>query len=229
MIDKLFHPGRKHFWGIAFTIFALFMTPSLTQAQSQKNGIYYLKQIEKRYGNVSAFRAKFLQISKAPGVVKVEKASGIVYLRKDGKFRWDYDKPDVVLIVSDGKTLWIYQVEDKQVMIDRSFGTKMKHFPYTFLKGMQHLHEDFKANILKIEGKAITLELIPKKSLKEINKMTLTFDKNTLLIHEIQWISSQEVKTAITFDDIDITSEIPDSVFHFEPPEGVDIVRTDTP
>lgn len=94
---------------------------------------------------------------------------------------------------------------------------------------MQRLHEDFDAKVLNSKGKMVTLELIPKKNLKEITKMLITFDKDTLLIKKIQWVSSQEVKTIITFDDIDITSKIPDSVFHFEPPEGVDIVRADTP
>ncbi|MBW1659149.1 MAG: outer membrane lipoprotein chaperone LolA [Deltaproteobacteria bacterium] len=229
MKSNLSIPAGKSFTLKAFLVLWLLTLPIGLHAQTAPDGASYLQQIEKRYENVNTFRAKFLQISKAPGVVKTEKASGIVYLRKDGKFRWDYDKPEVVLIVSDGKTLWIYQAEDKQVMIDESFGKKLKRFPYTFLNGMQRLHEDFDAKVLNSKGKMVTLELIPKKNLKEITKMLITFDKDTLLIKKIQWVSSQEVKTIITFDDIDITSKIPDSVFHFEPPEGVDIVRADTP
>ena len=222
-------PAGKSFTLKTLLVLCLLILPAALHAQTAPDGASYLRQIEKRYENVNTFRAKFLQVSKAPGVVKTEKASGIVYLRKDGKFRWDYDKPEVVLIVSDGKTLWIYQAEDKQVMVDEFFGKKLKRFPYTFLKGMQRLHEDFDANVLGTKGKMVTLELIPQKKLKEIVKMLITFDKETLLIKKIQWVSSQEVKTTITFDDIDITSKIPDSVFHFEPPEGVDIVKADTP
>ncbi len=200
-----------------------------SRAQPRKDGAFYLEQIEKRYEVVSTFRAKFIQISKAPGVIKRERASGIVYLRKDGKFRWDYEKPEVVIIVSDGQTLWIYQAEDKQVMVDESFRKRLKRFPYTFLKGMQHLQDDFDAKVLTTGDTAVTLELIPKKAIKEIKRMTLTFDPRTFLIHKIEWLSSQEVQTVITFEDIDITSKIPDSVFHFEPPEGVDIVKSNTP
>ncbi len=219
--------GKRVAWLWAALFVVLLVLP--LQAQPVKNGGDYLNRIEKRYGVVGTFRAKFVQVSKAPGVVRTERASGIVYLRKDGKFRWDYDKPEVVLIVSDGKTLWIYQAEDKQVMVDEAFGKKMKRFPYTFLKGMQRLHEDFDARVLSGNGPFVTLELIPKKSLKQIQKMFITFDSTTLLIHKIRWTSAQEVETVITFDDIDITSKIPDSVFHFDPPEGVDIVKADTP
>lgn len=201
--------------------------PLTARPTPSRKGLSFLALMEKRYEKIHDFRAKFTQTSQAPGVIKKDRASGIVYLRKDGKFRWDYDFPEMVLIVSDGKTLWIYQPEDKQVMIDPYFGKKMKRFPYTFLNGMQHLHEDFNAKILEETPDTVTLELVPIRPLKEIKTMTLTFNKKTLLIQKIVWISLQEIKTVISFDDIDITSKIPDSVFHFEPPEGVDIIKSD--
>jgi len=214
---------------VILLVFSLNTSRSLKASQFTGNGAAYLKQVEKRYKMVRYFRAKFIQTSLAPGVIRAERARGIVYLRKDGKFRWDYDEPETVIIVSDGNTLWIYQVEDKQVMVDTSFKTKMKRFPYTFLKGMERLDNDFNARVLNATNTSITLELTPKKAFKEISKMQLTLDKVTLLIHKVEWVSTQEVKTIISFDDIDITSNIPDSVFQFVPPEGVDIVRTDTP
>ncbi len=228
-MKELFKPPSLR--GCYFSFFLLFfsISPPLLFAQAGQGGNAYLKKIEKRYGGVQSFRAKFIQTSKAPGVVRREKASGIVYLRKDGKFRWDYDEPEVVLIISDGNTLWIYQPEDKQVMVDRTFKTKMKRFPYTFLKGMEHLGMDFNAHVLNRRGEEVTLKLIPKKPIKKITKMQITFNTHSLLIRGITWTSAQGVETLITFNDIDITSKIPDSVFHFEPPEGVDIVSANAP
>lgn len=210
-------------------LFLLIPTSNQGAVQPAKDGAAYLRLIGKRYKDVRYFRAKFKQTSIAPGVIKREKASGIVYLRKDGKFRWDYDKPEFVLIVSDGKTLWIYQAEDKQVVVDTSFRTKMKRFPYSFLKRIEHLSDDFKARILYTKNVSVTLELIPKKHLKQVSEMQLTFNKKTFLISKIQWTSQQNVKTTISLNDIDITSKIPDSAFSFEVPEGVDIVNTNTP
>ncbi len=197
-------------------------------ATSKTTGDAYLKCIAARYADVACFRAKFIQVSKAPGMVKQERASGIVYLRKDGKFRWDYDQPDIVLIISDGKTLWIYQPEDKQVMVDRAFRKKMKRFPYSFLKGMGRLEEDFHAQVTKQSGESVTLKLLPRKPIKQIKTMELTFNTRTLLIHQITWTSPQEVRTIISFSDIDVTSKIPDSVFQFEPPPGVDVVNVNS-
>ncbi len=220
------HKRRKGKTLADLIIFVLLFLP-LTLHSATVDGMFYLKKIETRYAKVENFRAKFTQTSRAPGVVQNEQAKGIVYLRKDGKFRWDYEKPEVVLIVSDGQTLWIYQAEDKQVMVDPRFGKKMKRFPYTFLSGMQNLHRDFTATIKKVGDRSVVLELIPRKQLKDIRKMSLTLDKKTLFILKISWVTFQEVETSIGFDDIDITSKIPDSVFHFDPPEGVDIVRMD--
>ncbi len=223
-------PFFRHIRTLFYLIWVTFLfLPQGVIAGEAQNGNAYLRGIAKRYEAVQFFRAKFVQVSKAPGVVKNERASGIVYLRKDGKFRWDYDQPDIVLIISDGKTLWIYQPEDKQVMVDRTFRRRMKRFPYTFLKGMGNLERDFTARVLRQTGETVTLILNPKRPIKEIKAMEVTFNPHTFLIHRISWTSSQGVKTIISFKDIDITSKIPESIFRFEPPPGVDIVDANAP
>jgi len=205
------------------------MAPFPLSAGKTPDGAACLKIIRTRYKKVQFLRAKFLQVSGAPGVVTPDVASGIVYLRKDGKLRWDYDKPEPVLIISDGKTLWIYQTADNQVMVDRHFQQKMKRFPYTFLRGMGTIDSEFSAKITKIKSATITLQLFPKTPLQNISKLFLTFNKNTGIIKKVSWASPQGSDTAITFSDVDITSEIPDSVFRFEPPEGVDIIGAKAP
>ena len=212
---------------IIICLYAVTSIPLL--AEKTPDGAACLKIIRARYEKVQFLRAKFLQVSGAPGVVTPDVASGIVYLRKDGKLRWDYDKPEPVLIISDGKTLWIYQTADNQVMVDRHFQQKMKRFPYTFLRGMGTIDSEFSAKITKIKNAAITLQLFPKTPLQNISKLFLSFDKNTGIIKKVSWASSQGSDTDITFSDVDITSEIPDSVFHFDPPEGVDIIGAKAP
>jgi outer membrane lipoprotein-sorting protein len=71
--------------------------------------------------------------------------------------------------------------------------------------------------------------LFPKTPLQNISKLLLTFNKNTGIIQKVSWASPQGADTAIAFSDIDITSEIPDSVFRFEPPEGVDVIDAKAP
>ena len=217
--------------GVAYLLglLALLIMPLMTFAQAPLDGNQYLKKIEKRYEGVQFFRARFTQTSQAQGVARPEQARGIVYLRRDGKFRWDYSTPDITLIISDGTTLWIYEPEDRQVIVDKNFKRRLKRFPYTFLNGINSLDKDFEAQVISHQGKRVTLALTPKKPIKEIKTMFLTFDTETFLIHEVSWTSPQGVKTIITFKDIDITSKIPDSVFYFEPPAGVDIVNAQAP
>ncbi len=210
-------------------ILAIFFAIPRIWSQPLGNGLAYLKRVEKRYEKVLYFRAKFTQISQAPGVVKAEKATGIVYFRKDGKFRWDYNTPDITLIISDGKTLWIYEPEDRQVIVDRNFRKRLKKFPYTFLNGIGRLDRDFETTIENQQQQIVTLKLIPKEPIKEIKVVRVSFSTKTFLIHQVSWTSPQGVKTVITFNDIDITSKIPDSVFQFEPPPGVDAVNAQAP
>ena len=37
-----------------------------------------------------------------------------MWLKKPGRMRWDYEKPEKKLMVSDGSTLWVYEPEDEQ-------------------------------------------------------------------------------------------------------------------
>ena len=44
-------------------------------------------------------------------------ATGVVYLKKGGKLRWEYTQPTPQEIVSDGKTLWVYTPALNQVNV----------------------------------------------------------------------------------------------------------------
>ena len=74
-----------------------------------------LEGMEKRYAN-SRFFAKFFQESTIKAMEITDFASGKVYVRHPGKMRWEYEKPDRQIIITDGFKLWIYRPEDNQVM-----------------------------------------------------------------------------------------------------------------
>lgn len=44
-------------------------------------------------------------------------AIGKFYLKRPGKFRWEYQSPNPQLIVGDGKKLWVYDKELEQVTV----------------------------------------------------------------------------------------------------------------
>ena len=47
-------------------------------------------------------------------------ASGKVYIKYPGMMRWEYEKPDRQIIITDADKLWIYRPEDNQVMTGKA-------------------------------------------------------------------------------------------------------------
>ncbi|MBP8196484.1 MAG: outer membrane lipoprotein carrier protein LolA, partial [Deltaproteobacteria bacterium] len=69
-------------------------------------------QLQKSYESIGSLRAKFGQTLSGP--MGKRQASGTVALKKPGKMRWDYEKPEKKLFIADGTTLWVYEPEDEQ-------------------------------------------------------------------------------------------------------------------
>src|SRR4051794_35442159 len=72
-----------------------------------------LAKVQKFYDATRDLHAHFEQtLTSAIGSPK--KASGEVWLKKPGRMRWDYSKPEKKLMVADGQILWVYEPEDAQ-------------------------------------------------------------------------------------------------------------------
>src|SRR5512139_1321965 len=77
---------------------------------------YILKEVEKRY-TATQFAADFLQESTIKAMEITDFASGRLYVRYPGMMRWEYEKPERQVIITDGQKLWIYRPQDNLVMV----------------------------------------------------------------------------------------------------------------
>jgi outer membrane lipoprotein carrier protein len=73
-----------------------------------------LDRVEKRYTDKS-FKAEFAQESTLKAMDITDFASGKIFVRYPGMMRWEYEKPEKQIIVTDGHKLWIYRPADNQV------------------------------------------------------------------------------------------------------------------
>jgi len=74
-----------------------------------------LDRLEEHYtGN--NFKAEFIQESTVKAMAITDFASGKIFVRYPGKMRWEYEKPERQIIITDGFKLWIYRPADNQVM-----------------------------------------------------------------------------------------------------------------
>ncbi len=106
---------------------------------------------------------------------RVEKGSGSVWFKKPGKMLWEYKTPQAQKIILDGKNLWFYVPEDKQVM-KNNFSTIPQHIVVDLFRGKIAIQEKFKVSFIQEEmknsRKEISLELIPLAYDPTVKKLT---------------------------------------------------------
>ena len=186
-----------------------------------------LAGVEERYA-VAGFSARFVQKSTIKAMDITDTASGIITVKRPGMMRWEYEKPDQQIIITDSQTLWIYRLEDNQVMIGKSPSFLGDGKGASFLADMKLIRKKFR--IVPEESDRFdyyVLKLTPRKKNIDISVIFLSISKKTFDVVVIATYNAYGDKTQIEFKDIQLKQNINDSVFKFVIPEGADIIQMD--
>ena len=73
-----------------------------------------IQRFEARYHSSAALQATFLETYRENGRMARAEA-GLVYFRRPGRMRWEYDSPEKNLFLVDGKWAWFYVPADHTV------------------------------------------------------------------------------------------------------------------
>ena len=99
-----------------FIFFILFL--SLVTLHESNNEIkLVIKNLHKKYDNVTSYKSDFIQISYFKTANILQKYKGTLYLKRPDMMRWDYTEPEVQSIISNGKKIWYYYPGDNQVNV----------------------------------------------------------------------------------------------------------------
>jgi len=194
-------------------------------------------QIQKKYEKINEFHATFVQEAEVRSLDTVEKANGEVWFKKPGMMRWNYYKPTKDEIVSDGKTIWYYNEQEKQVMRSSLAKLNQDSNSTTLLTGLGKIKELFNARFSSEDGienspESYLIELTPKDNNSDknsdnnnaYNKIIISVDKNNTLVNTIYLFDPFGNKTKITLNDLKLNDKIKDSVFNFKAPKGTEVV-----
>lgn len=192
-------------------------------------------KIQKTYDGIKDFKADFMQESTNKALKYTITDTGVVYFKKPGKMRWDYikkvDNKDILLqkIVNDGEKIYFYTPADNQVIVDNIRSVIPSRAPGNFLAGMGSIKKDFDVveNYYKSEKKRqdyYYLELKPKAAIKGVKNIFIAVDKEKYLVRETITVDPFENTTKIVFSNIEKNKSIPDDVFKFQVPKGVNVI-----
>jgi outer membrane lipoprotein carrier protein len=186
-----------------------------------------LEGMEKRYAN-SKFSAKFLQESTIKAMEITDFASGKVYVRHPGKMRWEYEKPDRQIIITDGFKLWIYRPEDNQVMTGSAPDFFRDGRGASFLSDIKLIRNKFDIALLTSEKNLFyELKLIPLEKNMDVADIRLSVSKDSFTVARVVTYNFYGDETRIELLNSKFNVEMGDDLFSFEIPEGVDVLKID--
>jgi outer membrane lipoprotein carrier protein len=216
---------KRGFYSLILVL-AVSLLPSLAGGQGiPLEGI--LDKVQAQYDTHRDFKAQFFQETLIKSLGKKQKAEGKVYFKKPGKMRWIYTSPHKQEIISDGRTLWTYRPEDKQVIVAKAAQAFQSRTPNTFLAGLGNLKRDFQARFEQepSPGKDYFLEMTPLETHGSLEKLFLQVDEKTFNILRAKIQDVMGNVTEIRFTDIQFDNRLPDDLFTFSPPPGVEVFR----
>ncbi len=76
------------------------------------------EQLEKKLAEINTIRVSFVQRTKYTWRAKEDVSKGFFYAQKGGKFRVEYEQPEKILLVSDGKEIILYYPAQNSAIID---------------------------------------------------------------------------------------------------------------
>ena len=183
-----------------------------------------LEAIQERYETVNTFRAHFVQRAYIKLMDQTQEAEGEVVVKKPGKMKWTYNAPDPQVLVSNNRTIWLYIPEENQVTKASVQDIYTTNTPALFLSGEGKLAEAFNVKKINREVGVLIVLLIPKLKNRDLKQLTLLVsDKNYQIIGSRVYDRLGN-KTEILFDNIQVNVQLPDSLFEFKTPKGVELL-----
>jgi outer membrane lipoprotein carrier protein len=198
-----------------FIVTLLFVVLS-TAAQADE-----VQTLKNFFQGTTAMRARFQQTVVDNLGRKVQEVTGSMQLQRPGKFRWDYDKPYVQLIVGDGKKVWLYDPDLNQVTV-RPLDKVLGSSPAALLAGNKDIDKTFDLRNVGQQGDLNWVEAVPKEKESGFEKVVLGFKGN--MLHEMEMRDSFGQITVIEFSKQEVNPKLNDKSFRFAPPAGADVL-----
>ena len=189
-----------------------------------------LEQVEAKYAN-SKFSADFIQKSTIKAMDITDLANGRVYIKYPGMMRWEYEKPEKQIIITDADKLWIYRPEDNQVMTGKAPTFFRDGKGASFLSDIRVIRQKFDISLEPGSPEErdlfYHLKLIPREQTLDISEIRLLVSTQTFNVLQVITLNFYGDETRIDLLNFIFEDNLDDALFSFEIPKGVDVLQID--
>ena len=188
----------------------------------------FVHQFESSYHAVRSIRADFTQTYVSGGRTRVE--SGVATFARGGLMRWNYDRPQPKLYLSDGKTMMLYIPEAKQLTRSSVKASDDIRMPFRLLLSRLDLMRvfsriEFAADAAEHDPADHVLRAYPKKGFEEDYREVLMVVSPQFDIRRLVVIFPDESTMEFSFGHIVRNAPVSRSLFQFMPPAGTEVIN----
>lgn len=195
---------------------AIVITSAFAATAAHASAIDALKKFNQDADGLSGSFTQTVQSKK-----KTQTSSGTFQILRPGLFKWDYARPYKQTIVGDGKHIWLYDVDLKQVTKsnqDQTIGDS----PAAILSNKAALDSSY---TLKEDGTRGNIQYVlatPKRANAGYQFIRIGFQGDKLAAMELK--DGFGNQTSIKFNNINTKPHLSRGTFQFVAPKGVDVL-----
>lgn len=181
-----------------------------------------IEEVQEAYEDMDNLTAAFQQIETFKLTGSSTELNGKIYVSGGQKYRFESDQQT---IVTDGKTVWAYNTNTGQVIIDHARENSSVLMPRDLLFKYP---KDYYATLLKTDEKnddtIFVLKLEPKEDVHGyIKDMKIWVSEDTWYIKKIETTDLRNNSTVFKITNMDTKTELSDKLFTFEADDSIEV------
>jgi chaperone LolA len=182
-----------------------------------------VEEIQERYEDLENLSAEFKQVEFFQLTGSKNETVGKIYVKNGTQYRLETEDR---VIVTDGVNVWTYSMFNNQVLVDRVKKNDASVLPRDLLFKYP---KEYYSSLLTTEDykdeEHYILKLDPKEETHGyIKTMKLWVNSDNYLISKIEYMDFNDNSSSFAIEKIDIDTDLKESFFKFQVPEGVEIV-----
>jgi len=179
------------------------------------------EQLEAFHAEVHSLTANFVQETWSAEDRLVDEATGTFSLLRPGRFVWHTLTPYEHLVIADGSTIWMYDVELEQAT-RTEFSELPASNPGLVLSGEGAVTDAYDVGGTYTLDEREFIELLPREEGAEYSRVLVALMDSAPTAIEI--VDGLRQTTRIEFSGIEVNPELAADSFVFVPPPGVDVI-----
>ncbi|MBV9406960.1 MAG: outer membrane lipoprotein carrier protein LolA [Acidobacteriaceae bacterium] len=181
-----------------------------------------INKVQDRYNRARTLSVHFVENYSLLGHVRPAE-TGTLTLRKQGKMRWDYSRPEGKLFLSDGRNVYLYTAADNRVEKVPLKDTEDMRAPLAFLLGRLDMKKEFRDFTVRPGDGGVWLEARAKSERTPYESVEMLVAADGA-VHALKIMGRDQSVLGYEFTDERLNPPVSEDAFHFTIPRGAEVV-----